>query len=60
MSVQLTKIKTCKSKRIYWSKATAYRAAKRRNKAAGYKYLRSYRCNNCELWHLTTQDKEEV
>jgi len=57
MSKQLTTAQTCKSKRTYATNATAKRARVRRNKAAGYKYLTSYRCNVCELWHLTTQEQ---
>jgi hypothetical protein len=55
---QLTTDKTCKQKTMYHSKETAKRAVKRRNKAAGYKYLRHYQCNVCDFWHVTTQIKE--
>lgn len=57
MSEQLTSPLACRRKRTYLSNATAKRARKRRNKAAGYKYLRHYQCNECGLWHLTTEDK---
>ena len=56
--IQLTSPAICKQKTTYHSKDTAKRAAKRRNKAAGYKYLRPYQCNVCNLWHVTTQVKE--
>lgn len=55
---QLTSKETCKKKKTYWSYATATRAKKRRNKAAGYNHLRAYKCDNCELWHLITELKE--
>jgi len=57
--MQLTRPETCKQKTMYHSKETAKRAAKRRNKAAGYKYLRHYQCDVCWFWHLTTQVKEQ-
>ena len=56
---QLTTNKVCKQKHTYWSAETASRAKKRRNKAAGINYLRSYQCNVCELWHVTTEKKIE-
>lgn len=59
MRKQLTSERTCKRKRLYHSAATASRARKRRNKAAGYNYLRSYKCNVCSFWHVTTQMKVE-
>lgn len=52
---QLTAEKTCKQKRTYYSAENARQAKKRRNKAAGINYLRSYRCNVCDLWHVTTE-----
>lgn len=58
-SEQLTTAKTCKEKVSYWSGITAKRAVQRRNKTAGYKYLRKYKCNVCEMWHVTTQMKVE-
>lgn len=54
MSQQTTE-KTCMTKRMYHSNVTAKRAVKRRNKAAGYKYLRRYQCNVCSFWHVTSQ-----
>jgi hypothetical protein len=62
MGKQLTTPKTCKQKHTYHSQATATRAKKRRNKAAGIDYLRSYRCNLGYHWHVTTQVKnpEEI
>ena len=57
---QLTSPQTCKQKRTYHSAATARRARKRRNKAAGIDYLRSYQCNVCGLWHVTTQRKDTI
>lgn len=59
MTRQLTRARTCKQKHTYHSEATATRAKKRRNKAAGIKYLRTYQCNICEFWHVTTQKKIE-
>ena len=56
-AVQLTSPKICKQKSTYHSAATATRARKRRNKAAGYEYLRTYQCNVCNLWHVTTERK---
>lgn len=56
MSEQVTSTRTCKQKHLYHTNATAKRAVKRRNKAAGYKYLRSYQCNVCGFWHVTSQD----
>lgn len=56
---QLTSDKTCKNKHTYHRSKTASAAAKRRNKAAGFKYLRAYQCNVCEMWHLTTERKIE-
>jgi hypothetical protein len=56
MGKQLTSKKVCARKHTYASNKIAYNAQKRRNKAAGYKYLRRYQCNICTLWHLTTQD----
>ena len=56
---QLTSELACSRKTTYYRKESAKRAVKRRNKAAGYKYLRSYKCNVCEFWHATTQYKEE-
>jgi hypothetical protein len=55
---QLTLPETCKTKHTYWSYNTAHKAAKRRNKASGYKYLRAYKCDNCAFWHVTTQVKD--
>ena len=55
---QLTSEESCKRKHMYHSYKTAKRAEKRRNKAAGYKYLRLYQCNVCDYWRLTTQGKE--
>lgn len=43
---------------MYHSNKTAAAAQKRRNKAAGFKYLTRYQCNVCDFWHLTTQEKE--
>lgn len=57
---QVTSAVKCKQKTTYHTKETAYRARKRRNKAAGYNYLRHYQCNVCDYWHLTTQEKEEL
>lgn len=57
--VQLTKSQTCKKKHTYYTSNAAKSARARRNKAAGLKYLRSYRCNICNYWHVTTQVKEE-
>lgn len=56
---QLTTKRTCKQKHTYHSQATATRAKKRRNKAAGINYLRTYQCNVCNLWHVTTERKIE-
>ena len=56
--MQLTSPDTCKAKKMYHSADTAKRAKKRRNKAAGYKYLNHYQCNNCGFWHLTTRVQE--
>jgi hypothetical protein len=56
---QLTSPVTCKQKHTYWSYDTAHKAAQRRNKAAGYKYLRAYKCNQCYGWHVTTERKVE-
>lgn len=55
---QLTSEATCKQKTMYHSLATAKRARKRRNKAAGYNYLRHYKCDKCDYYHLTTQELE--
>ena len=57
--IQLTSLKICKQKHTYYSRDTAYKAKRRRNKAAGIAYLRNYQCNVCELWHLTTEKKAE-
>jgi len=54
---QLTSPGTCKKKHTYYSSEAATRAKRRRNKAAGINYLRKYRCNECDLWHLTTERK---
>ena len=54
---QLTSPEKCKSKHTYWSYDNAHKAAQRRNKAAGYKYLRAYKCDNCYGWHVTTEVK---
>lgn len=54
-TLQLTSPSTCKQKHTYHSQATATRARKRRNKAAGYNYLRTYQCNACNFWHVTAQ-----
>jgi hypothetical protein len=54
---QLTLPKTCEQKHTYYSQKTATRAKKRRNKAAGIDYLRTYQCNVCEKWHVTTERK---
>jgi len=59
MGVQLTSKKTCKQKHTYHSQATATRAKKRRNKAAGINYLNTYQCNVCHFWHVTTQVQEK-
>lgn len=56
---QLTTPKICQQKHTYYSLEAARRAKKRRNKAAGYNYLRHYQCNVCNLWHLTTQSKDK-
>lgn len=55
---QLTSELTCQRKRTYYKGKSASRASARRNKSAGYNYLRSYKCNVCDYWHLTTQYKE--
>lgn len=55
---QLTSKSACKQKKSYHSYETARRAVKRRNKAAGYKYLRAYKCDKCSIWHLTTEEKD--
>lgn len=57
MTKQLTLKATCKRKHTYHSQATATRAKKRRNKAAGYDYLNTYQCNVCNLWHVTAQEQ---
>lgn len=57
---QLTSPKTCKQKHMYHSNEVAKRAQKRRNKSAGFKYLRRYQCNNCGFWHLTTQEQDST
>lgn len=57
---QLTTSITCRRKRTYYSEVAAKRARKRRNLAAGINYLRKYRCNVCNLWHLTTESKQVV
>jgi len=54
---QLTLPKTCKQKHTYHTSKTASAAKKRRNKAAGYNYLRTYQCNVCNLWHVTAQEQ---
>ena len=54
---QLTSDDVCRHKHSYHTAKTAVRAKKRRNKAAGYNYLRHYQCNSCGFWHLTTQIK---
>ena len=46
-------------KAVFENVMTAKRAKKRRNKAAGIDYLRSYKCNICSGWHLTTERKIE-
>lgn len=56
---QLTTVRTCLQKTTYQSGDAARRARKRRNKAAGINYLRNYRCNVCDKWHLTTQRKDD-
>ena len=58
MSEQLTSKPICKQKHTYWSYDIAARAKKRRNKSAGINYLRAYKCDLGEHWHLTTQAKE--
>lgn len=55
---QLTSKTVCRRKHTYYTQASATRARKRRNKAAGYNYLRAYQCDVCNYWHVTTQDKE--
>lgn len=57
---QLTSGNTCRQKHSYHSSKTATAAKKRRNKAAGYNYLRTYQCNICQLWHVTTQEQEKT
>lgn len=56
---QLTKPDTCKRKHKYWTDKSATRAKYRRNKASGYNYLRKYKCNLGDHWHLTTEDKAD-
>lgn len=58
MSRRLTSPTTCKKKKTYASKKTAYNAERRRNKAWGYKYLKHYKCNNCGLWHIASRIEE--
>lgn len=55
---QLTSKLTCQRKHTYYKSRSASNARARRNKRAGYDYLRSYKCNVCNYWHLTTQYKE--
>lgn len=55
---QLTSKKTCAQKTTYRTNEAAGRAVRRRNKAAGYKYLRRYQCNVCLRWHVTTQAQD--
>ena len=57
---QLTLPSTCKQKHTYISGKSATAAKKRRNKAAGINYLRSYKCDNCYGWHVTSQKKDEA
>ena len=59
MNKQLTTKKVCEQKNFYWSYKTASNAKKRRNKSAGINYLRVYKCNRGEHWHLTTEVKTE-
>lgn len=59
MSKQLTSLKACQQKHTYYSQAAGTRARKRRNKAAGVDYLRSYKCNVCGFWHVTSQKKDK-
>jgi len=59
MSKQLTSQLSCKRKHTYYSAKNARMAKRRRNKAAGIAYLRSYECNVCSMWHVTTQKKDE-
>lgn len=55
---QITSAKTCKQKHMYHSYKTAKRAKDRRNKRAGINYLRAYKCNVCNFWHVTTEVKD--
>jgi len=59
-SEQLTSNTICKRKNTYWSYEIAARAKKRRNKSAGINYLRAYKCNLGEHWHLTTERKDPL
>ena len=58
MTEQLTSLKVCMRKHAYKTNKAAVAAKKRRNKAAGYKYLRQYKCNMCAYWHVTSESKE--
>lgn len=60
MNPQLTTPTACRQKTMYNSNETAKRAVKRRNKAAGYKYLRHYQCNVCGFWHVTSEAKADT
>lgn len=55
---QLTSKSTCERKHTYYKRKSAQNARARRNKRAGYDYLRYYQCNVCNYWHVTTQYKE--
>lgn len=52
-------LKACQQKHTYYSQTAGTRARKRRNKAAGIDYLRSYKCNVCGFWHVTSQKKDK-
>lgn len=44
----------CMDKKAFWSYAAGKRAAKRRGEVYGDR-PRTYKCDNCELWHHTTK-----
>ena len=49
--------KLCK-KKLFFSEAEAKKFATRIAKMMGGRRQRAYKCEKCNLWHLTTQPKK--
>ena len=61
-SRQLTSKKTCKRKHTYHTLKAANAARERRNNNSlqSLYFVAAYQCNVCSLYHLTTQEQDDL